>query len=119
MKTSPWLKNQSDAVGESSITRSRFRTESGRRKSASPSRNTTQKIPQTQGLLIFTPPKAPLPPRAIFHATCGPVHASVTTPLASSTVPSAISPAFPHQILTAQLDVFLSYVSSSTRPSTG
>jgi hypothetical protein len=35
-----------------------------------------------------------LPPRAIVHATCGPVHASVTTPVASSTFPFATSPAF-------------------------
>ena len=103
MKTSPWLKNHSDAVGDSSITRSRFRIESGRRKSARPMRKTRQNAPQTHGSLMRVPPKAPLMPRAIPHATCGPVHASSTTPLASSTRPWAISPAFSHQILTVQL----------------
>ncbi len=60
MNMSPWLKNQSDAVGESNITRSRLRIENGRRRSPSPIRKMRQKAPQTHGLLIFTPPKAPL-----------------------------------------------------------
>ena len=49
------------------------------------------------------PPNAPGPPRAIFHATCGPVHASSTAPVASSTVPVAISPALPEKTLTVQV----------------
>ncbi len=116
---SPWLKNQSDAVGDSSITRSRLRSESSRRKSARPTKNTRQNTPHTQGVLIFAPPKAPLTPRAIPHATCGPVYAEVTAPLASSTAAWTISPAFPHQIFTVQLCVFVSYDSSSLRPLTG
>jgi hypothetical protein len=54
-------------------------------------------------LLIFRPPKAPGEPRAIFHATCGPVHASTTVPVASSTLPVAISPAAPDQTLTVHV----------------
>ena len=78
---SPRLKNQSETENESRTSRSRFRTLSGRRRSASPSRKTTQKPSQIGTLLICLPPKAPSPPRAIFHATCGPVQASVTSPL--------------------------------------
>ena len=37
------------------------------------------------------------------HATCGPVHASVTAPLASSTRPVATSPARPLKTLTVQM----------------
>jgi hypothetical protein len=43
-----------------------------------------------------------LPPRAIVHATCGPVHASVTAFVTSSTLPFAISPAFLSKTLTFQ-----------------
>jgi len=43
-----------------------------------------------------------VPPRAIDHATCGPVHASVTTRVTSSTFPFAISPAFRSETLTFQ-----------------
>ena len=50
---------------------------------------------QTEYELIVVPPKAPGPPRAIPQATCGPVQAEVTTPVASTTVPVAISPAGP------------------------
>ena len=50
--------------------------------------------------LIFFPPNAPDCPRAIAHATCGPVHASVTAPVRSSTRPVAISPAGPDQTFT-------------------
>jgi len=53
--------------------------------------------------LIFSPPNAPVYPRAIFHATCGPVHASVTTPVWSSTRPVATSPALPDQTFTVQV----------------
>ena len=48
------------------------------------------------------PPNAPSPPRAIDHATCGPVHASMTTFVTSSTLPLAISPAFVSKTLTVQ-----------------
>ena len=81
MNTFPWLKNHSDAVGDSSITRSRLRSESGLRQSARPMMNARQNPPQTHGLLIFLPPNAPGDPRSIPHATCGPVHASTTAPL--------------------------------------
>jgi hypothetical protein len=43
-----------------------------------------------------------LPPRAIVHATCGPVHASVTAFVTSSTLPFAISPALVSKTLTLQ-----------------
>jgi len=43
-----------------------------------------------------------LPPRAIVQATCGPVHASVTAPVTSSTLPFAISPASLSETLTSQ-----------------
>jgi hypothetical protein len=48
------------------------------------------------------PPNAPFPPRAIVHATWGPVHASVTTFATSSTFPFATSPAFVSKTLTSQ-----------------
>ena len=70
-----------------------------RRARAGRARRTTS---HNQGSLIFAPPNAPLSPRAIPHATCGPVNASVTSPLASSTVPFAISPAAPDQTFTVQ-----------------
>jgi hypothetical protein len=113
------LKNQSDAVGERRKSRSRLRSESGRLRSASPRRKTAQKAPQIHGSLIAEPPNAPGEPRAIPHATCGPVHASTTAPLESSTVPCAISPAAPHQIFTVHWPVFAEYVSSSTSPCRG
>ena len=53
--------------------------------------------------MIFRPPNAPGDPRAIFHATCGPVHASVTTPWTSSTLPVAISPALPEKTFTVHV----------------
>src|SRR5437016_1067814 len=95
---------------ESSINRSAFRSERMRRQSARPSRKTPQKASQSDGLLIFVPPNAPFVPRAIFHATCGPVHASVTAPVASSTDPVAISPAAPDQTLTVHVP--FAYVAS-------
>jgi len=83
--------------------------------------------------LIFLPPKAPAYPRAIFHATCGPVHASVMRAVPSSTFPVAIRPAstfafFFHQTLTFQhppcvpaehFDDSASYVASVIRPFCG
>src|SRR5919201_1025429 len=68
VKTSPRLKNQSETENESRTSRSTVRSDSGRRQSTSPSRNSAQKPSQTGELLIFTPPNAPGPPRAIFHA---------------------------------------------------
>ena len=53
--------------------------------------------PQTTTVV---PPNAPGLPRAIPHATCGPVHASVTCAVASSTRPVATSPALPHHTFT-------------------
>src|SRR5690242_248825 len=99
----PWLKNHSETVNESSIRRSAFRNDRIRRQSARPTKKTAQNPSQSAGLLIFVPPKAPFVPRAIFHATCGPVHASVTAPVTSSTVPVAISPAAPENTLTVHL----------------
>src|SRR4029450_192469 len=58
------------------------------------------------------PPNEPGRPRAIFHATWGPVHACVTRPVRSSTVTSATSPALPDQALTVQSRVLESNVGS-------
>ena len=77
---SPLLKYQSENVKLSSTSRSRLRRLSRRRGSASPSSKTTQNPSQIGLLLIFFPPNAPGPPRAIPHATCGPVNASLTVP---------------------------------------
>jgi hypothetical protein len=49
-------------------------------------------------------------PRAIDHATCGPVQAWSTLPVASSTVPVAISPALPDH--TSTLHEPFAYVAS-------
>src|SRR4051812_6720732 len=98
----PWLKNHSETDSETSADRSTVRSPSGRRQSTSPSRNRTQNESHSQGLLIFSPPNAPFTPRAMPHATCGPVNAAVTSPLASSTVPFATSPASPDHTCTVQ-----------------
>ena len=58
------------------------------------------------------PPNAPGRPRAIFHATCGPVHASTTWPSSSATVPVAISPASPDQTFTVHVRFSRSNVAS-------
>src|SRR5262245_30814923 len=47
-KTFPRLKNHSDTENDSSISRSRFRHDSGRRNSASPSRKAKQNPSQTE-----------------------------------------------------------------------
>ena len=60
------------------------------------------------------PPNAPGLPRAIFQATCGPVHASLTAPR-SVTVPVAISPARPDQTWTAHVRALRSNVASVAR----
>ena len=77
-------------------------------------KKSAQKPSQRAVLLISFPPNAPGLPRAIFQATCGPVQASVTAPLVSSTLPVAISPASPHQMLTVQT-LFLKVVSTTRR----
>ena len=111
----PWLKYQSETENESNASRSRFRRLNGRRRSPRPSRKAAQKPSQTGRLLIFLPPKAPLPPRAIAQATCGPVKASVTIALRSSTRPPAICPALPDQTFASQSRYFESYVACLTR----
>ena len=98
----PWLKNHSETDSETSASRSTVRRPNGLRQSTSPSRNSAQNESHNQGSLIFAPPNAPFVPRAIPHATWGPVNASVTSPLASSTVPFAISPAAPDHTFTVQ-----------------
>src|SRR5579872_338788 len=112
----PRLKNHSETVNDSIISRSRLRSEKRRRQSTRPSRKSAQKPSHTVGELIFLPPNAPEPPRAIDHATWGPVQASVTSPVVSSMRPSAISPAFPHHTLTVQLLYGLLYFAWVTRP---
>ncbi len=52
-KTSPRLKNQSEIENERSASRSRFRSESGLRQFARPSKKTAQNESQIQGSLIF------------------------------------------------------------------
>src|SRR5205823_1030412 len=92
-KTWPRLKYHSETENDSSIRRSRFRHEIGRRKFASPSRNAPHRPNQIELLLIFLPPNTEPPPRAIGHATCGPTSASVTIASLSSIRPFASSPA--------------------------
>jgi hypothetical protein len=75
------LKNHNDRENDSSISRSRLRSERIRDQSARPKKKTPQKASQIERLFSFVPPKAPGEPRAIFHATCGPVHASTTLPV--------------------------------------
>ena len=116
---SPRLKYQRLTENESSTSRSSVRSESTRRQSIRPTRKTTQNPSQTGRLLIRAPPKAPGTPRAIFHATCGPVHASVTLASWSSTLPVAISPALPDHTPTVQLPVFGSNVAAVIRPRCG
>ena len=115
MKIRPWLKYQSETEKDRSASRSRLRRLSGRRRSASPIRKTAQNASQTPRLLIFLPPNAPGPPRAMRHATCGPVQASVTMPVVSSTRPVAISPAGPDHTFTSQSTYWASYVPWVTR----
>src|SRR5206468_495154 len=62
----------------------------GARQWASRTRKVRHTPSQLGRLLVWLPPNAPLVPRAIFHATCGPVQASVTVPVRSSTRPDAI-----------------------------
>ena len=103
---SPLLKYHSENVKLSSTSRSRLRRLTRRRRSASPSRKAAQNASQIGLLLIFVPPNAPGPPRAIPHATCGPVNASMTVPDWSSTFPCATSPAAPEVTLTVQFRSF-------------
>jgi hypothetical protein len=65
----PWLKYQSDTENERNITRSTVRSENSRRQSMRPIRNAAQNPSHTGYELIFLPPKAPGPPRAIPQAT--------------------------------------------------
>jgi len=102
-KISPRSKNASDTEKARSASRSRLRSENGRRRSPRPTKKTTQRPSQTYQVLSVLPPKAPVRPRAIFQATCGPVHASATRPLVSSTMTSAICPASPDHALTTQV----------------
>jgi hypothetical protein len=97
-----------------------LRTEARRRKSASPTRKTTQKVIQIQGWLMSRP-NAPSEPRAIRQATCGPVHASVTSPVASSTFALTISPASGRsdQMLTVQEPASSSSVACFVSPFAG
>ena len=69
VKMSPRLKYQSETENDSIIRRSRLRSEKSRLQSASPIRNAAQRPSHTGYELIFEPPKAPGPPRAIPHAT--------------------------------------------------
>src|SRR5262249_61402693 len=87
---------------QGSSRRSRFRSEKSLRQSGRPIRNAAQSPSQTEYELIFVPPNAPGPPRAIPQATWGPVYAVSTAPVASSIVPVAISPAFPEKTFTVQ-----------------
>ena len=63
-------------------------------------------------VLRILPPNEPTRPRAIPHATWGPVNASITCPSASSTFPRAISPARPDHTITVHRCVALSNVAS-------
>ena len=83
----------------------------GRRTSIRPSRNTAESPSHTGHEVRSFPPNAPGLPRAIFQATCGPVHASVTAPR-SVTLPVAISPARPEYTCTDHNRVLRSKVAS-------
>ena len=89
-----------------------MRSESGRRRLARPTKKAAQNASQSHIPLIVLPPKAPAPPRAIVHATCGPVHASRTAPVLSSTFPSTICPASPDQAFTIHSSVAGRYSAS-------
>ena len=69
VKISPRLKNQSEAENETRTSRSKLRSDSGLRRSASPSRKTAQRPNHTATESSTLPPNAPDPPRAIFQAT--------------------------------------------------
>src|SRR5207247_5585625 len=97
---SPRLKKASETENERSTSRSTLRRENGRRRSPSPTTKSRQNASQTYGFISVFPPNASGLPRAIFHATCGPVQASVTRPVRSSTVTRAISPASPDHAFT-------------------
>ena len=90
--TFPWLKNQSETENESIISRSRFRTESGRRQSTRPSRKTAQK-PEPDRVRVDLR-AAERAGAAAGHSPgdLRPVQAGSRRPSASSTVPVAISP---------------------------
>ena len=116
---SPRLKNQRLTENESSASRSSVRSDSTRRQSISPTKKIRQNASHTGRLLIRAPPNAPGTPRAIFQATCGPVHASVTVAVWSSTLPTATSPAFPDHTPTVHAPVFGSKVAAVIRPCSG
>ena len=67
-----------------STARSRWRIRSGRRGSTNGAMKSTVSAIHTSGELTLRP-NAPGYPRAIVHATCGPVQASVTRPVSSLT----------------------------------
>ena len=83
-----------------------------RRTSTSPRKKTALSGIHTHQAFSTLPPKDPTRPRAMLHATCGPVRACETRPSPSSTVPWAISPARPDHTLTVQRRVALSKVAS-------
>ena len=119
MNTSPWLKNQSDAVGESSISEVEVAQRERPAQVGEPEQeHEAESAPQPGAVDLGAAERALVAARHL-PGDLRSVHASVTTPLASSTVPSAISPRLPHQIFTVQLEVFGSYVSSSSGPSSG
>src|SRR6476659_824713 len=94
--TRPSLKYQRETVKEASASRSRLRSEKIRRQSNSPTTNRSSSGPKIQGSLIFFP-NAPFEPRAIDHATCGPVQADWMAPVLSLTITRATSSPLAHQ----------------------
>ena len=90
MWISPRLKNRCETEKASRTSRSRCSRRSGRRGSKNAAKNATISGIQTHGELTLRP-NAPSSPRAICHATCGPVQTSTARPSRSSTIAWAIS----------------------------
>ncbi len=93
------MKYQSETVNEASASRSRLRSDRIRRQSNRPTTNSSSSGPKIHGSLIFRP-NAPFEPRAIDHATCGPVQADWMAPVLSLTITRATSSPSAHQCRT-------------------
>ena len=76
-----------------------MRSDRIRRQSNRPATNSSSSGPKIHGSLISRP-NAPFEPRAIDHATCGPVHADVMVPVLSFTITRATSAPSAHQCRT-------------------
>ena len=98
---------------DSRTSRSRCSSRSGRRGSKNGTKKASISGIQTHGAFTLRP-KAPSSPRAICHATWGPVHTSIARPSRSSTITCAISSPPAYQ-LTCQRPGPFANVSRRTR----